>query len=357
MSDDLRIAVLGVGMMGAFHVDALSKRIRGARVTVVNDFFPDKAAEIAGKIGARVVDDPIEAINDPEVDAVLIASPGAAHEAQVNACLDRGIPVLCEKPLTTDIASAYAIVQKERALGKQLIQVGFMRRFDPEYAALRKLIADGGLGNPLVVHCTHRNPAVGDHFNSEFMIRDSVVHEVDVARFLLGEELVSVQVIKGVATGSAPGGTSDPMIVIFETESGRIVLDEIFVRTGVAYEVRTEVVGEKGSALIGLDQNLQLKSADGRWGGQVTPGFVERFGQAYDIELQRWVDAAKAGTIDGPGVWDGYAAVAVCEAGVQALHTGRKALVHLGDGGRISVEAEEEPEPDIHAPDLIGDRP
>ena len=69
------------------------------------------------------------------------------------------------------------------------------------------------------------------------------------------------------------------------------------------------------------------------------------------------MDAAKAGTIDGPGAWDGYAAVAVCEAGVQALRTGRKALVHLGDGGRISVEAEEEPEPDIHAPDLIGDRP
>jgi myo-inositol 2-dehydrogenase/D-chiro-inositol 1-dehydrogenase len=357
MSEDLRIAVLGVGMMGAFHVDALSKRIRGAQVTVVNDFFPDKAAEVAGKIGARAVDDPIEAINDPEVDAVLIASPGAAHNQQVSVCLDRGIPVLCEKPLTTDIASAHAIVEKEKALGKQLIQVGFMRRFDPEYAALRKLIADGGLGNPLVVHCTHRNPAVGDHFNSEFMIRDSVVHEVDVARFLLEEELVSVQVIKGVATGSAPAGTSDPMIVIFETESGRIVLDEIFVRTGVAYEVRTEVVGEKGSAVIGLDQNLQLKSTDGRWGGQITPSFVERFGQAYDTELQRWVDAARAGTIDGPGAWDGYVAVAVCEAGVQALRTGRKARVHLGNGGGVSVEAEEEPEPDIHAPDLIGDRP
>ena len=88
--------------------------------------------------------------------------------------------MLCEKPLTTDIASAYAIVQKEAALGRPLIQVGFMRRFDAEYVALKKLITDGGLGNPLMVHCTHRNPAVGDHFNSEFMIRDSVVHEVDV---------------------------------------------------------------------------------------------------------------------------------------------------------------------------------
>ena len=218
-----------------------------------------------------------------EVDAVLIASPGPAHDEQVHACLDRGVPVLCEKPLTTDIASAYRIVQKEAALGRSLIQVGFMRRFDAEYVALRKLITEGGLGNPLMLHCTHRNQMVGDHFTSEFMIRDSVVHEVDAARFLLDEELTSVQVIKGAATSVAPAGTADPMLVIFETESGRIVTDEIYVRTQVGYEVRTEVVGERGSATIGLDQNVQVKSADGRWGGRLTPSFVERFGAAYDL--------------------------------------------------------------------------
>jgi myo-inositol 2-dehydrogenase/D-chiro-inositol 1-dehydrogenase len=353
MSDDLRIAVLGVGMMGAFHVDALSKRVRGAKVAVVNDFLADKAAEVAGVVGARAESDPIAAINDSDVDAVLLASPGAAHAEQLNACLDRGIPVLCEKPLTTDIASAHAIVQKEKALGKQLIQVGFMRRFDPEYTALQKLIADGGLGKPLMVHCAHRNPAVGDHFNSEFMIRDSVVHEVDSARFLLGEELTSVEVIRGASTSNAPHGVHDPMLVIFETESGAIVTVESFVRTGVAYEVRTEVVGERGSALIGLDQNLQVKSTDGRWGGAITPSFVERFGQAYDIELQRWVDAAKAGTIDGPSAWDGYAAVAVCEAGVQALRSGVKFHVHLAGGAVAAIEPEE-PHAGIQAPDLEG---
>ena len=354
MSDDLRIAVLGVGMMGAFHVDALSKRVRGAKVTVVNDFLADKAAEVAGKVGARVEADPLAAIRDSDVDAVLIATPGAAHHEQVNACLDRGIPVLCEKPLTTDVASSYALVQKEKALGKQLIQIGFMRRFDPEYVALQKLISDGGLGNPLMVHCTHRNPAVGDHFNSELMIRDSVVHEVDSVRFLLGEELTSVEVIRGAATSSAPHGTHDPMLVIFETESGRIVTAEIFVRTGVAYEVRTEVVGERGSAFIGLDQNLQVKSTDGRWGGAMTPSFVERFGQAYDIELQRWVDAAKAGTIDGPNAWDGYAAVAVCEAGVLALRSGAKVHVHLAGGSSVASIEAEEPHAGIQAPDLEG---
>ena len=363
---DLRIAVLGAGLMGAFHIDALSRRVRGARVAVVNDFLADKAASVAAAVGARGVDDPLAAIADPDVDAVLIATPGAAHEVQVNACLDRGIPVLCEKPLTTDLASAYRIVEREAALGRSLIQVGFMRRFDAEYAALRELIASGGLGNPLMVHCTHRNPAVGDHFTGEFMIRDSVVHEVDAARFLLDEEIVSVQVVSGVATSAAPAGVPDPMLVVFWTESGRVVTDEIYVRSQVAYEVRTEVVGERGSALIGLDQNLIVKTADGRWGGRITPGFVARFGAAYDTELQRWVDAARAGTIDGPGAWDGYAAVAVCEAGVEALRSGAKVDVTMAprpgtEPARPSPDAEPaagvEPAPGITAPDLEAARP
>ncbi len=348
---DLRIAVLGVGMMGSFHVEALSRRVSGAQVTVVNDYFAEKAEEVAASAGARTVADPIAAINDPEVEAVLIATPGAAHDGQVNACLDAGKPVLCEKPLTTDIASAYAIVQKEAALDRPLIQVGFMRRFDAEYAALKQLISSGGLGNPLLVHCVHRNPAVPDFFDSEYMVRDSVVHEVDVARFLLDEEITSVQIVRGTATSVAPHGTSDPMLVVFETQSGRLVTDEIYVRSQVAYEVRTEVVGERGSAMIGLDQNLQLKSTDGRWGGTITPSFVERFGAAYQTQLQRWVDAARAGTIDGPGAWDGYAAVAVCEAGVQALRTGEKVPVVL------QPKPIPEPTPGVTAPDLEAARP
>jgi myo-inositol 2-dehydrogenase/D-chiro-inositol 1-dehydrogenase len=328
-TNDLRVAVLGVGMMGAYHVKSLTESTKGARVTVVSDFSAERADQVAASAGARVVGDPFDAISADDVDAVLIATPGAAHEAQLLACIDRGIPVLCEKPLTTELSSAYDVVKREAAAGRQLVQVGFMRRFDPEYAALRAMIADGELGNPLIVHCVHRNPSVPDFFDSEMMIRDSVVHEVDVARFLLDEEIVAVSVVKGVATSAAPDGVHDPMLVIFETESGRVVTDEINVRTGVAYEVRTEVVGERGSAMIGLDQNVVTKTVGGRWGGRSTPGFVQRFGQAYDIELQRWVNAARTGTLDGPGVWDGYAAVAVCEAGVKAVHTGRRVEVDM----------------------------
>jgi len=207
MSDnqDLRIAVLGVGIMGADHVDRITNKIGGARVTVVNDYSLARAEEIAALTpGARVVVDPFDAIAAEDVDAVVLATPGPTHEKQVLACLEAGKPVLCEKPLTTDADSSLAIVKAEAALGKKLIQVGFMRRFDHEYTQLKDLIDSGDLGRPLVVHCAHRNPAVPNGFDSAMIVKDSLVHEVDVTRFLLDEEITSVQIIRPSVNSLAP---------------------------------------------------------------------------------------------------------------------------------------------------------
>lgn len=336
---ELRVAVLGVGLMGADHVARLHSRISGARVVAVSDAFLEKAEQVAAGVpGCRVVADPLVAIADPEVDAVLIATPGQFHEEQVLACIGRGIPVLCEKPLTMSAESSLAVVRAEDEFaartGRRLVQVGFMRRFDPEYAQLRELIAGGGIGEPLVVHCAHRNASVPPHFTSEMMITDSVVHEVDVARFLLDEEIAAVTVLRPKSTRHAVSGESDPLLVLFEMASGRIVDVECFVSTGVAYEVRTEVVAEDGSAMIGLDAGLvrQTGGPDGASRSTaIAPDFRQRFGRAYDIELQRWVDAARHGGIDGPGVWDGYAASAVCTAGVEALRSGRRTEVRLAE--------------------------
>jgi myo-inositol 2-dehydrogenase/D-chiro-inositol 1-dehydrogenase len=330
---DLRIAVLGVGVMGADHVARITSRISGAAVTVVNDYLPEKAAEVAAAVpGARVANDPFDAIAADDVDAVLLATPGPTHEKQLLACLDHRKPVLCEKPLTTEVETSLEVVRREAELGKPLIQVGFMRRFDPEYQQLKALIDGGELGQPLVMHCVHRNPAVPPSFNSAMIVKDSLVHEVDVTRFLFGEEIASVQIIRPAANPAAPEGLQDPQIAIFQTASGRHVDVELFVTTGVGYEVRTEVVGERGSATIGLDVGLVRKSSPGKWGGRITPGFRERFGTAYDIELQRWVDAVRSGTnVDGPTAWDGYAAAAVCAAGVQSLESGDRVAVELAE--------------------------
>jgi myo-inositol 2-dehydrogenase / D-chiro-inositol 1-dehydrogenase len=286
--------------------------------------------------GCRVVGDPLAAIADDEVDAVVIATPGQFHQEQVLACIERGKPVLCEKPLTMDADSSLALVRAEdeytARTGRQLVQVGFMRRFDPEYAELKALLGSGAIGEPLLVHCAHRNAAVPPHFTSEMMVNDSVVHEVDVARFLLDEEIAAVTVLRPRATRHAVAGQSDPLLVLLETTGGRMVDVECFVSTGVGYEVRTEVVGENGSAMIGLDAGL-VRTSGGTAGASrstgIAPDFRQRFGRAYDIEFQRWVDAARRGEVDGPGAWDGYAAQAVCAAGVAALHSGRRTEVRL----------------------------
>ena len=334
---DLRIAVLGVGMMGADHVARITSRISGARVAVVNDYLTEKAEQVAASVpGARVAGDPLDAIAADDVDAVLLATPGPTHEKQLLACLEHRKPVLCEKPLTTDVATSLEVVRHEAELDKPLIQLGFMRRFDPEYQQLKTLIDGGELGQPLVMHCVHRNPAVPPTFDSAMVVKDSLVHEVDVARFLFGEEITSVQIIKPKPNPTAPAGLQDPQIAIFQTASGGHVDVEVFVTTGVAYEVRTEVVGELGSATIGLDVGLIRKSNPGVWGGRITPGFRERFGLAYDIEVQRWVDAVRSGAnVDGPTAWDGYAAAAVCAAGVRSLETGERVAVDLA--GRVDV--------------------
>jgi myo-inositol 2-dehydrogenase/D-chiro-inositol 1-dehydrogenase len=332
---DLRVAVLGVGIMGADHVARLNTRISGARVTVVNDYLTAKAEKIAAGIpGCRAISDPLDAIADPDVDAVVLATPGPTHEKQLLACIEHDKPVLCEKPLTTDVDTSLEVVKREAEHGRRLIQVGFMRRFDHEYAQLKALLDSGELGRALVLHCAHRNPAVPPNFDSEMVVRDSLVHEVDVTRFLFDEEITSIQIVKPSANPAAPAGLADPQIAILRTASGRHVDVELFVTTGVAYEVRTEVVAEKGSAMIGLDVGMVRKRGDGTWGGQITPGFRERFGQAYDTEFQRWVDAVQRGggtgdVIDGPGAWDGYAASAVCEAGVDSLNSGAPTEVKM----------------------------
>ncbi|MBB3603137.1 myo-inositol 2-dehydrogenase/D-chiro-inositol 1-dehydrogenase [Mycolicibacterium sp. BK556] len=335
---DLRIAVLGVGLMGADHVARIDSRIKGARVAVVNDYVTEKAEQIAAGIdGCRAIADPLDAIADAQVDAVVLATPGPTHEKQLLACLEHGKPVMCEKPLTTDVETSLEVVKREAELGRKLIQVGFMRRFDDEYAALKAMVAGGELGAPLVMHCAHRNPAVPNGFDSAMVVRDSLVHEVDVTRFMFDEEITSIQIVKPSANPAAPEGLADPQIAILRTASGKHVDVELFVTTGVAYEVRTEVVGEKGSAMIGLDVNVVRKSAPGTWGGQITPGFRERFGQAYDTEFQRWVDAVRSGVnVDGPGAWDGYAAAAVCEAGVESLTSGLPVAVTMVDRASIA---------------------
>ncbi|MDF3289912.1 Gfo/Idh/MocA family protein [Streptomyces silvisoli] len=329
MHETLGVAVIGTGRMGADHVRRIHEMISGARVAAVVDIDAERAKRIADGIeGCTAYTDPATAMAAPTVDAVLIASPGPAHEAALLTAFDRDLPVLCEKPLTPDAASALRVLEAEQRLGHRRVQVGFMRRYDAEYLRLKSLLADGGLGRPLMLHNRHRNASTPPGFTNAMLINDSVVHEMDVTRWLLDQEITAVTVLRPTPSGNAPEGLDDPQFVIFETDGGALVDVEINVNCRFGYQVQAEVVCERGTARIGEAHSL-LTNAEGRWGGTIARDFVERFEEAYDREVQSWVNATRRGEVEGPSAWDGYAAAAVCEAGVRAQSEGRRVAVEM----------------------------
>ncbi|GAA3795161.1 Gfo/Idh/MocA family protein [Streptomyces chiangmaiensis] len=325
----LGVAVIGTGRMGADHVRRISEVISGARVSAVVDVDAERAKSVAAGVeGCTAYTEPTAAIAADDVDAVLIASPGPAHESVLLAAIERDLPVLCEKPLTPDAASALRVLEAEQRLGHRRVQVGFMRRYDAEYVKLKTLLDGGRLGRPLMLHNRHRNAASPPGFTDAMLINDSVVHEMDVTRWLLGQEITAVTVLRPTPSNVAPEGLADPQFVVFETDGGALVDVEIFVNCGFGYQVQAEAVCERGTARIG-DEHAMVTNAEGRWGGTIAQDFVERFAEAYDREVQAWVDATRRGEVTGPSVWDGYAAAAVCEAGVRAQSEGRRTEVEL----------------------------
>ncbi|MFE9685466.1 Gfo/Idh/MocA family protein [Streptomyces sp. NPDC006285] len=327
----LGVAVVGTGKMGADHVRRLHEVTNGARVAAVVDVDAERVKRIADGIeGCSAYTDPAAAMAADGVDAVLIASPGPAHEAALLAAFEHDLPVLCEKPLTPGSASALRVLEAEQRLGHRRVQVGFMRRYDAEYVKLKALLDTGQLGRPLMLHNRHRNVATPPGFTSEMLINDSVVHEMDITRWLLGHEITAVTVLKPTPSENAPTGLQDPQFVVFETAGGAIVDVEINVNCGFGYQVQAEVVCERGTARIGDGHALVTHQA-GRWGGAIAQDFTERFEDAYDRQMQAWVDATRRGEVTGPSAWDGYATAAVCEAGVRAQQEGTRTEVTLVD--------------------------
>ncbi|MEU5195396.1 Gfo/Idh/MocA family oxidoreductase [Streptomyces scabiei] len=328
-SASLGVAVVGTGRMGADHVRRLTEVISGAHVAAVVDVDTGRAEAVAAGVeGCAAYSDTAKALAAPGVDAVLVASPGPAHEAALLTAFERDLPVLCEKPLTPDPASALRLLEAERRLGHRRVQVGFMRRYDREYLALKSLLDSGELGRPLLLHHRHRNAGAPPGFTDAMAINDSVAHEMDVTRWLLGQEITAVTVLRPRPSAYAPAGLSDPQFVVFETDGGAVADVEIFLTARYGYQVQAEAVCENGTARIGDGHGMFVNTA-GRWGGTVTPGYLERFEDAYDRQVQAWVDATRRGEVTGPGIWDGYAVAAVSEAAVRAQREGVRVEVEL----------------------------
>jgi myo-inositol 2-dehydrogenase / D-chiro-inositol 1-dehydrogenase len=326
----LDVGVVGTGMMGQDHVQRLATSVPDAHVVAVSDVVVERVKRVGERVGARVYFDGHDLIADDGVQAVLIASPGPTHEELTLACIAAGKPVLCEKPLAPTTDACLRVLEAEAVLPRRLVQVGFMRRYDDGFRALKERLNDGQVGRALLLHCRHRNASIPPGFTSEMMITDSVVHDIDVTRWLLGQEIVAASVFKARPSSLAPAGLQDPQMVLLETDQGVLVDIESFVNCQFGYDIRYELVGETGTISLGEEPGPRIRQ-QGRHHGPIPADWRERFGLSYQRELQEWVAGALQGRITGPSCWDGYATTAVAEAAVESLATGRRTAVALVD--------------------------
>ena len=216
----LSVGVIGLGVMGAEHLRLLREETAGVRVAAICDADAERAGRLAQD--AEVFSDPLALIASDRVEAVVIASPDATHAGLAQACVAHRKFALCEKPLAGTAAEALQVVDAEVALGRRLIQVGYMRRFDPAYVEMKRAKDSGEIGEPVLLHNQHRNAAAPDWFTGPMAVTNSFVHVIDISRWLLGSELVSAVV------HAAPGG--DPLMITMETDKGEIVSTRGLVR-------------------------------------------------------------------------------------------------------------------------------
>ncbi len=335
----LKVGVVGTGMIGQDHIRRMTHVLAGVRVTAVADVDAETAAAVAARVGAAVHATGEDLIADPQVDAVVVCSWGPTHEQYVLAAIAAGKPVFCEKPLATTQDACLRIVEAEVAYGSRLVPVGYMRRYDAAYRALKRVVDAGEIGAPLMMHCAHRNASVPPAYSGQMAITDTAVHEIDMVRWMFGEEIAAARVLVPRRSRNG-GGLQDPLLLILETAGGVLVDVEISVNIRYGYDIRGEISGESGTASLGEPGPVSVRSA-GRIATPVPADWRERFLAAYDVEFQEWIDAiAGAGTPAGPSAWDGYAAAVVSDAGVAALRTGERVEVSLAEKPKLYTEGD-----------------
>jgi myo-inositol 2-dehydrogenase / D-chiro-inositol 1-dehydrogenase len=323
----IRIAVIGAGIMGADHARIIAADLPGATLQVVCDASEARARAVADETGAaHVAADPMAVIGRPDVDAVLIASPDDTHAGLTVAAIRAGKPVLCEKPLAPDSADCLRVIDAEVASGRRLIQIGFMRRFDPSYAEMKAALTAGRIGPALMFHCYHRNVSAPANFTGQMAISNSAPHEFDAARFVLDSDYASISVFRPQMADPAKVGA--PVFMVLETTGGQLVNVEINNNAAYGYDVRGELVGESGSIFLRAPVHSEIHTALTRR-ESYPPDWRPRFAEAYRLQNRAWLKAIQIGAPSpvAADAWDGYCAALVAEAGVASLAAGHKAAV------------------------------
>jgi myo-inositol 2-dehydrogenase / D-chiro-inositol 1-dehydrogenase len=281
--------------MGADHARKLARVVSGAELVAVTDFDAGVAGAVAGELRARVHSGGVELIDDPAVDAVVIATRDDTHADLVLATLRAGKPVMCEKPLAPTADQCREVVAAQAALENQvdLVTVGFMRRFDPPYVALREQVRSGDLGAPLIAHCVSRTVHTYPGGDSASSITQSAIHELDIVPWLLDSPIVEVSWQHGRSSVNS-AGRQDPQFYLMRTASEVLVTAELFLNARYGYDTRCEVVMEAGTSALTLPTHV-VTDAESRRAVEYPEDWIPRYSDAYRIELQEWIDSITRG--------------------------------------------------------------
>lgn len=323
----MRVAVFGAGRIGAVHAENLATTGRADELLVIDEDL-QRAAEVAQRVGAIAVAP--EAAWASELDAVVIATPTRTHAELVDRCIDRGLPVFCEKPLADDYADTVALVARVEQTGTRL-QVGFMRRFDPPHAELRRLIRDGALGTVYAIRIASHDhdPAPESYIaTSGGIFRDLLIHDFDALRWIAGQEVRSVYAAGAIRRFDYVGkyGDVDTAALVMVMEDGTLVSVSGGRENGRGEDNRVEVVGSADCVALGVGPQTPIRSLEPDADESDVEPYMDNFGrytEAYRAELEHFLSLAVGEADDVSTARDGLAAVTIAVAAEMSVSQGR----------------------------------
>ncbi|NOX61896.1 MAG: inositol 2-dehydrogenase [Chloroflexi bacterium] len=298
MSEHVSIGLIGAGRIGRVHAKNIRQRIPQARLLAVADVFEEAAQRAAADFDIPAAHaDPRFIFDDPAIDAVVICSSTDTHAQFIRAAAEAGKHIFCEKPIhleLTEIDKALAAVEKA---GVKL-QIGFNRRFDPSFKRARDLVASGRIGEPHLVRITSRDPEpppIAYIKVSGGIFLDMTIHDFDMARFLMGQEVTEVYATGGVMIDPAIGeaGDIDTALITLKYENGVLGSIDNSRKAVYGYDQRVEVFGSRGVVVVSnkTPDNAVVGDSDGFHAPLPLFFFIERYGEAYVEEMQAFVDS------------------------------------------------------------------
>jgi myo-inositol 2-dehydrogenase / D-chiro-inositol 1-dehydrogenase len=321
--------------MGLHHLKIFESLVPWAQIVAVADSHPPLAERAGADIPtAKVFHDPLECLGSADIDAAVVASADGTHHGIVDACIARGIYVLCEKPLTLSAEESLHLVRAERASGRRLVQVGYMRRYDADYQYIHDIAQSGGAGQPILISQRHHNPLATNTFDARQLITSSAAHDIDLFRWFTGEE---ISVVNCAAKESEDGSTVTVLITL-KSESGILGVVEIGRGPGMRYDIGLNLVGSRGGLTLGSPSLTTHAVTDGVAAQRLPDSWIERFDGAYRAQNAAWLTAVANDSIDGPSTYDGYATNAVADAALAALSSGGNQVVHQILAGDLGSE-------------------